>query len=181
MTITESDIKEVKIVQPRVFEDNRGYFFESFRESLLKDAGISVSFVQDNVSKSVKNVIRGLHYQIINPQDKLVTCLNGTILDVAVDLRRRSETFGRHVAVVLSDANKKLLFIPKGFAHGFAVLSNEALISYKCSDYYNPAGERGICWNAPALQIDWRVRQPILSEKDAALPDFSTIKTEELF
>lgn len=181
MKITESRIKEVKVLEPQVYTDSRGYFFEAFRASVFAGIEADISFVQDNISKSVKNVIRGLHYQIINPQDKLVTCLQGTILDVAVDLRRNSDTFGQHVAVELSDANKKMLFVPKGFAHGFSVLSEEVVVSYKCSNYYTPEGERGICWNDKALGIDWQVSSPVLSEKDRNLPELSLIKKEDLF
>lgn len=181
MKITESRIEDVKIVEPQVYTDRRGYFFEAFRASFFAATGADLHFVQDNISKSVKNVIRGLHYQIVNPQDKLVACLHGTILDVAVDLRRGSDTFGRHVAVKLSAENKKMLFVPKGFAHGFSVLSEEAIVSYKCSNYYTPGGERGIRWNDKALEIDWQVSNPVLSEKDMNLPELSLIKEKDLF
>jgi len=181
MKITDCSIKDVKLIEPRVFKDNRGYFYESFRASSLKEAGIDIDFVQDNVSKSYQNAIRGLHYQIINPQDKLVACLKGTILDIAVDLRKDSLTFGQYVAVKLSDENNRLLFVPKGFAHGFSVLSKEAIVSYKCSDYYNPEGERGVKWNDPFIQVNWEVEHPILSEKDQNLPSLSSLSEENLF
>tara|TARA_R110002096_G_scaffold39845_3_gene108669 strand:- start:7890 stop:8435 length:546 start_codon:yes stop_codon:yes gene_type:complete len=181
MRITDCKIEGIKLIEPRVFEDDRGYFFESFRDSIFKDTGIGVEFVQDNVSKSCQNTVRGLHYQIKSPQDKLVTCLKGTIIDVAVDIRKESPTFGQHLAFELSDENHRLLLIPKGFAHGFSVLSKEAIISYKCSDYYNPDGERGIRWDDPSVQINWRVNNPILSDKDKILPLLSLTREEDLF
>ena len=181
MKITESRIKEVKLLEPRVFEDDRGYFFESYRENLLKEAGISSSFVQDNISKSFRGTVRGLHYQIENPQAKLVCCLKGTILDVAVDIRRKSPTFGNYVAFKLSEDNHRMLYVPVGFAHGFSVLSDEAVVAYKCSDYYNPEGERGIRWDDPLIRINWDVSRPILSEKDRKLPLFSSLRDEDTF
>lgn len=181
MNFSETKIPDVRLIEPRVFEDDRGYFFESYRESVLKNAGIEEHFVQDNVSKSYKNAIRGLHYQIENPQAKLVQCLKGAILDVAVDLRQNSDTFGSFVAIKLSENNKRMLFIPKGFAHGFSVLSDEAVVSYKCSDYYNQEGERGLRWDDPLIRIPWDVARPILSEKDRKLPLFSSLKKEDLF
>jgi dTDP-4-dehydrorhamnose 3,5-epimerase len=180
MEISETRIPAVKVITPRVFEDDRGYFFESYRESILAEAGIETRFVQDNVSKSYKDAVRGLHYQITNPQAKLVQCLKGTILDVAVDLRQASPSFGQYVAYKLSDVNKRLLFVPEGFAHGFSVLSDEAIVSYKCSDYYHQEAERGIRWDDPQLRINWDVARPILSEKDRRLPLFSSLK-EDLF
>ncbi|MEX0609179.1 MAG: dTDP-4-dehydrorhamnose 3,5-epimerase [Balneolaceae bacterium] len=181
MNLLETRIPDVRLIEPKVFEDDRGYFYESYRESVLKDAGINEIFVQDNVSKSYQNTIRGLHYQVENPQAKLVQCLKGSILDVAIDLRQKSETFGNYVAIKLSDANKCMLYIPKGFAHGFSVLSDEAVVSYKCSDYYNQAGERGLRWDDPLIRIPWDVARPILSEKDRKLPLFSSLKKEDLF
>lgn len=181
MKIEKTSIPDVKLIEPRVFEDNRGYFYEAFRESVLREGGIEVRFVQDNVSKSVRNTLRGLHYQIVNPQAKLVQCLHGKIMDVAVDIRRGSPTFGHYVAAELSSQNKQLLFIPEGFAHGFLVLSDEAVVSYKCSDYYNAAGERGIKWNDPEIGINWNIEHPVLSEKDAQLPLLSELKNEDLF
>ncbi len=181
MKIKETAIPDVKLIEPRVFEDNRGYFYEAYRQSVLQEAGIEAHFVQDNVSKSIRNTLRGLHYQIINPQAKLVQCLHGNIIDVAVDIRRHSPTFGKHVAAELSSQNKQLLFIPEGFAHGFLVLSEEAVVSYKCTDYYNAAGERGIKWDDPEIGINWNVENPVLSEKDRHLPLLSELKHEELF
>lgn len=181
MKIEETRIPEVRIIEPAVFEDDRGYFFESYRESILKDAGIDEHFVQDNVSRSYKNTVRGLHYQIENPQAKLVQCLSGTILDVAVDIRKGSKSFGNYVAFKLSDVSKRMLFIPKGFAHGFSVLSDEAIVSYKCSDYYNREGERGIRWDDPTIRINWDIDRPILSEKDRKLPLLTSVPEKDLF
>lgn len=181
MKIKETRIPDVKIIEPRVFEDDRGYFFESYRKSILKEAGIDEQFVQDNVSRSYRNAVRGLHYQIENPQAKLVQCLSGTILDVAVDIRKGSKSFGNYVAFKLSDVSKRMLFIPKGFAHGFSVLSDEAIVAYKCSDYYNQNGERGIRWDDPTIRINWDIDRPILSEKDRKLPLLTSVKEEDLF
>lgn len=181
MNIRELHIEGPLVLEPRVFEDDRGYFYESYRRSELAKFGIEQDFVQDNVSASVKNTLRGLHYQIQNPQAKLIQCIKGKILDVAVDLRRSSPTFGRHVTVELSDSNKNGFYIPVGFAHGFAVLSDEALISYKCSDYYSPEGERGVRWNDSRLAIEWGIQHPLLSDKDQQLPYFTDIKEKDLF
>lgn len=181
MNIAETRIPSVKILEPKVYEDDRGYFFESYRRSELDEAGITEDFVQANVSSSVKNTIRGLHYQIINPQAKLVQCLKGEILDVAVDVRKDSPSFGNYVAYKLSEKNKKLLYVPVGFAHGFSVLSEEAIVSYQCSDYYNKEGERGIRWDDPLIRVHWDVSKPIISEKDRHLPLFSSLKDEDLF
>lgn len=181
MIIKETRISAVKLIEPEVYEDDRGYFFESFRKSTLEEAGINANFVQDNVSKSYQNTIRGLHYQIINPQAKLVQCLKGTILDVAVDLRQNSPSFGNYVAFKLSEESKKVLYVPEGFAHGFSVLSDHAIVSYKCTDYYNPEGERGVRWDDPLIRIHWDVSRPLLSEKDRKLPLFSSLKEEDLF
>ena len=181
MNIEESRIKGVFVFEPKVFEDDRGYFFESFRTSYLNELGLDISFVQDNVSKSFEGTIRGLHYQITNPQDKLITCLKGEVLDVAVDIRKESPTFGNYVAFKLSEKNHRSLLVPKGFAHGFSVLSEEATISYKCSNYFNKEGERGIRWDDPLIRINWDVSKPILSEKDRKLPLFSSLKEEDSF
>tara|TARA_R110001599_G_scaffold69410_3_gene195358 strand:+ start:123800 stop:124387 length:588 start_codon:yes stop_codon:yes gene_type:complete len=181
MKISESRIKGVFVFEPNVFEDERGYFFESFRKSHLEEIGFDLEFVQDNVSKSYEGTIRGLHYQITSPQDKLISCLKGEVLDVAVDVRKDSPTFGNYVAYKLSEKNHRSLLVPKGFAHGFSVLSEEAIISYKCSDYYNKEGERGIRWDDPLIRINWDVSKPILSDKDRKLPLFSSLKEEDTF
>lgn len=181
MHITETNIPEVLLVKPVVHRDNRGFFLETYREELFRSHGIEVHFVQDNLSKSQRNTVRGLHYQIEQQQDKLLMVMEGSILDVAVDLRPHSSTFGKHTAVKLSDKNKHQVFIPKGFAHGFSVLSNEALVCYKCSAYYYPEGERGLRWNDPQLEIDWLVDDPIISEKDQGQPLLDEIPKEDLF
>lgn len=181
MKITDTRIPDVKIIEPVVFEDERGFFHESYRESVFKEHGIDIVFVQDNISKSYEGAIRGLHYQREAPQAKLVQCVKGTILDVAVDVRKSSKSFGNYVAVKLSGKNRKQLFIPEGFAHGFSVLSNEAIVQYKCSSYYDKASERGIRWDDPLIRINWDISRPILSEKDRRLPLFSSLKEEDIF
>jgi dTDP-4-dehydrorhamnose 3,5-epimerase len=167
-TVTTS-IADVLIFEPRVFGDDRGFFFESFNERAFEEAtGRQVTFVQDNHSRSQRGVLRGLHYQIQNPQGKLVRVVSGEVLDVAVDIRRQSPTFGQHVAVLLSAENKRQLWIPEGFAHGFVVLSESADFLYKTTDYYTPSAERCIAWNDPTLAIDWQLQglEPRLSAKD---------------
>lgn len=181
MDFIKTDIEDVLQLKPVVHGDRRGFFLETYRKKLLAEYGIQIDFVQDNLSKSQQNTLRGLHYQIEQPQDKLVMVMQGTILDVAVDLRKDSDTFGRHTACILSDENRHQLFIPKGFAHGFSVLSDEALVYYKCSDYYHPEGERGLKWNDPELGIDWRISDPVISEKDKKQPLLNEISNKDLF
>lgn len=181
MEFEKTEIEDVLLLKPRIFKDQRGIFLESYRKSLFRERGLDIDFVQDNVSSSQHRAIRGLHYQIENPQDKLIMVMRGRVLDVAVDLRRSSPTFGRHVRRMISEENRHQLFVPKGFAHGFSVLSEEALVYYKCSDYYNPEGERGLYWNDPELDIDWNVDDPIISEKDLNQPKLAEIPTEDLF
>lgn len=181
MEITETNIPDVLLLKPEVYRDERGFFLETYREEHFKEKQIDVHFVQDNLSKSQKNTVRGLHYQIDQQQDKLLMVMEGAILDVAVDLREGSPTFGEHVAMELSAENKHQIFIPKGFAHGFSVLSEDALVYYKCTDYYYPEGERGLLWNDPELGIDWKVADPIISEKDRNQPHLQEIKKEDLF
>jgi dTDP-4-dehydrorhamnose 3,5-epimerase len=162
-------IADVQLLVPRVFEDSRGSFFESYNERVLAEAGILGPFVQDNQSFSHKNVVRGLHYQIKQPQGKLIRCLSGEIFDVAVDLRRHSPTFCKWVGETLSASNRHMLWIPPGFAHGFMVLSEGADVLYKATDFYAPQHERTILWNDPGLQIEWpRHTTAILSAKDLA-------------
>lgn len=176
MEILPTSLPGVMLIRPEVFGDPRGYFFESYRKSLLDDAVGPVDFVQDNQSSSIYGVLRGLHYQTgQHAQAKLVRVLAGRVLDVAVDIRRDSPSFGRHVAVELSEENRLQLFIPRGFAHGFAVLSPQAVFSYKCDNYYAPQAQAGIAWDDPALGIDWRIphREVILSEKDRQNPPLS--------
>jgi dTDP-4-dehydrorhamnose 3,5-epimerase len=181
MQITETEISDVLLLEPKVYRDDRGFFLETYREEYLEKVGLSIHFVQDNLSKSQQGTVRGLHYQIEQPQDKLIMVMEGRILDVAVDLRRSSSTFGKYVARELSSENKHQMFIPKGFAHGFSVLSNNALVYYKCSDYYYPEGEYGLHWNDPSLNIDWQVTNPVISEKDQNQPKISEISKVLLF
>lgn len=176
MNVLPTSIPDVLILEPRIFQDDRGCFFESYNErSLSEKAGIHDRFVQDNHSCSRQNVLRGLHYQIQQPQGKLVRVIAGTILDVAVDLRKQSPTFGQWVSCVLSAENKRQLWVPKGLAHGFLVTSNTAEVLYKTTDYYAPQHERCILWNDPDLAIDWSLTAaPILSAKDQAGQLFTT-------
>ena len=169
MKVIETAIEGVVILEPQVFGDSRGYFFESFSLRVFEELVGKVNFVQDNESKSSYGVVRGLHYQLPPyTQAKLVRVVKGQVLDVAVDLRKGSKTFGKHVAVELSEENKRQFFVPKGFAHGFAVLSEEAIFQYKCDNYYAPGNEGGSQFDDPALGIDWRIprEKMILSDKD---------------
>jgi len=162
-----TSLPEVIILEPRVFGDERGFFLESYNERVFAELGINQRFVQDNHSSSAKNVVRGLHYQIKQPQGKLVRVIVGEIVDVAVDLRRGSPNFGRSESVRLSGENKRILWIPGGFAHGFRVVSNSAHVMYKTTDYYAPEHERTLAWNDPELQIDWQLDgEPVVSAKD---------------
>lgn len=162
-----TSIEGLLIVEPKCFEDNRGYFLESYKKTDFASAGIKCDFLQDNQSFSRKHVLRGLHYQIKHPQSKLVRVLSGEVFDVAVDLRPGSVTYGKWESVVLSEENRKQFFIPRGFAHGFYVLSEAALVCYKCDDVYHPHDEGGILWSDPELGIEW----PELAYKDAVLSD----------
>lgn len=167
MQVTKTDIEGVLIVEPRVFRDERGAFLESWQQERYAAAGMPARFVQDNVSRSAKGVVRGLHYQIERPQAKLVQVVRGAVFDVAVDLRRSSPTFGRWVGVELSDSNFRQLFVPEGCAHGFCATTDEAVFCYKCSDYWFPEHERTLLWNDPALGIAWPLDvPPIVSGKD---------------
>ena len=173
MKVIKTDIEGVVIVEPDVFGDGRGYFFESWSQAKFDAAVRSVRFVQDNESKSRYGVLRGLHYQTgRHAQSKLVRVVQGAVLDVAVDIRRGSPTFGRYVAVELTAENKRQLFVPRGFAHGFSVLSGEAVFQYKCDNLYAPQSEGAIAWNDPAIGIDWRIapEDVILSAKDSSHP-----------
>lgn len=169
MKATPLAIPDVFLIEPTVFGDERGFFFESFNQAQFEQAiGKSVQFVQDNHSRSARNVLRGLHYQIQQPQGKLVRVVQGEVFDVAVDLRKSSKTFGHWVGEILSTENKRQLWVPEGFAHGFVVLSDTAEFLYKTTDYYAPAYERSIAWNDPAIGIDWPAGiSPILSARDA--------------
>ncbi len=169
MNVTPTALPDVLLIEPRVYGDERGFFFESWNKRALAAAGLDADFVQDNHSRSARNVLRGLHYQIEHAQGKLVRVCSGTVFDVAVDIRRTSPTFGRWVGVTLSARNKQMLWIPAGFAHGFLVLSEAAEFLYKATDYWYPAHERTLLWNDPALGIDWPLAgAPTLAAKDAA-------------
>lgn len=166
MKITQGKLAGILIIEPQVFADSRGFFYESYNYEKLREYGVELDFVQDNHSRSVKNTLRGLHYQINPGQDKLVRASIGKVWDVVVDIRKDSPTFGQWESFLLSAENKKQLFVPKGFAHGFCVLSDWAEFQYKCSEYWSPADERGIMWNDPDLKVQWPVTEPVLSSKD---------------
>ena len=166
LEIVETALPGVLVLKPRVFGDSRGFFMETYRENVLAAVGIADRFVQDNHSRSSRGVLRGLHYQLRNPQAKLCRVVLGEVLDIAVDIRIGSPTFGKWVSVLLSGENHLLLYIPKGFAHGFAVHSETADFLYKCSDYYDANDDRGVLWNDPEIGIDWQTPSPILSDKD---------------
>ncbi len=174
MRRVETPIPDLIEIHPTVFQDSRGYFFESFREDRLREWGVSLPFLQDNESKSGKGVLRGLHFQAPPfEQGKLVRVVQGAVLDVAVDIRNGSKTYGKHYSVLLTGENKIQLWIPPGFAHGFLVLEDDTVFSYKCTNYYNKESEGAILWNDPNLNIDWKIDHPILSEKDKAAVHFA--------
>jgi dTDP-4-dehydrorhamnose 3,5-epimerase len=173
-------IPDVKLVIPDVFGDSRGFFQETFKAEAYRAAGIGVTFIQDNWSRSVKGTLRGLHYQLPNPQDKLVWVVKGEIYDVAVDVRRGSPTFGKWVAAILSETNHHQFFVPAGFAHGFCVLSDEVDFMYKCSAAYSPKDEKGILWSDPELAIPWPVSAPILSKRDTVMKPLAAMSSDEL-
>lgn len=171
MNILTTSLPGVLIIEPRVFSDERGLFKETFsQERYREQAGITLPFVQDNYSRSGQNVLRGLHFQRTRPQGKLISVTRGAVFDVAVDIRPESETFGHYVGIELSQANHRQLWVPPGYAHGFCVLSEEADLSYKCTDYFHPDDEGGLAWNCPRLAIAWPVLQPLLSPKDSHHP-----------
>ena len=174
MQVSKTPIDGLLTIEPKIFADPRGMFYEVYSESRYEEHGISC-FVQDNHSISKKGVVRGLHYQVNPGQNKLVRVTRGEVFDVAVDIRKQSPTYGKWWGLSLSETNNFQLYIPIGFAHGFCVLSELAEVLYKCSDYYSPENERGILWNDPDLAIDWPVKDPILSEKDAVYPLFSEL------
>jgi len=179
--VEKTSLDGVLLVKPKVFGDHRGFFFESFQEERYREMGIATKFVQDNVSKSSKGILRGLHFQKPHTQSKLVGALVGSIFDVAVDLRSGSSTFGKWYGAVLSDENKHQLFVPKGFAHGFLVLSDTAICSYKCDDVYHPETESSLLWNDPDIGIQWPNFDPVLSQKDIAGKRLRDFKDAELF
>lgn len=173
MKISNTPIEGLLIIEPKVWEDGRGYFFESYNRARFGEQGISKEFVQDNQSLSQKNSLRGLHFQAPPyAQAKLVRVIKGSVLDVAVDIRKDSPTYGQSYSLELNESNMLQLYVPEGFAHGFRALEDETLFFYKCSALYNKASERGILWNDPDLNIDWGIREPVLSEKDSSQPLF---------
>ena len=173
----KTEIEGVYIIEPTAYGDNRGYFMETYNEQDFKTAGLNYTFVQDNQSSSRKGVLRGLHFQKTYPQAKLVRVLKGEVFDVAVDLRKGSETYGKWVGVLLSEENKRQFMVPRGFAHGFVVMSETAEFAYKCDEFYHPEDEGGIMWNDPEIGVDWQFAgEPILSEKDKKHPKLSESK-----
>ena len=176
MKVTKTEILGLLIIQPDVFNDSRGYFFESYNKQRFAEFGIPDNFVQDNISQSKKGTVRGLHYQVgEKAQGKLCQVIEGEVLDVAVDIRFNSPTFGKHFSLILNSETKSQLWIPTGFAHGFSVLSDEAIFSYKCTNYYSKAHERTILFNDPDLKIDWKIENTIVSEKDLTATKFRNI------
>jgi dTDP-4-dehydrorhamnose 3,5-epimerase len=175
MQIIQTGLPDLLIIKPKIFEDNRGYFFESYNQSKFRDNGLHYTFVQDNESLSTRGIIRGLHYQLAPyAQAKLIRVIYGKIFDVAVDLRENSSTYGQWYGCELSAENKEQLLVPRGFAHGFSVLSDQAIVFYKCDNFYHPESERGINYRDPSLNIDWKTEpdKAIVSAKDKVLPDF---------
>ena len=169
MIFKSTHIDEVKIIKPTIFEDNRGFFFESYHAQKFRDNGIDETFVQSNHSKSVKHTLRGLHYQKPQAQGKLVRCIYWEVLDVAVDIRKDSPSFCKWVSIKINSENKKQVYVPPGFAHGFLVLSDYAEIIYQCTELYNPKNDKGIIWNDSSINIEWGIKTPILSKKDSKL------------
>ena len=178
MNVIETPIPGVVVLEPRLFHDTRGYFFEMFRENALAEVGLPGPWVQDNCSFSRRGVLRGLHFQWPNPQGKLVQAVNGEIWDVAVDIRVGSATYGKWHGEVLSEANRRQLWVPEGFAHGFVVLSESALVTYKVSAYFDAACDAGVKWDDPGLAIDWPLRDVVVSEKDAGLPRLEQLQVD---
>jgi dTDP-4-dehydrorhamnose 3,5-epimerase len=178
MKVLATELTDVLLIEPQVFEDARGSFFETWNARALAAAGLDATFVQDNHSRSHRGVLRGLHYQILHPQGKLVRCVKGEVFDVAVDMRRSSPNFGRSMGIALSEDNRRILWVPPGFAHGFVVVSDSADFLYKTTDYWFPQHERTLLWNDPALGLAWpQVGAPIVNAKDAAGTPFATADT----
>jgi len=178
MQFIETEIEGLLIIKPKIFEDERGHFFESYNKEVFKKNGLTVEFVQDNQSLSQKNVLRGLHFQAPPfAQGKLIRVIKGSVLDVAVDIRKKSSTYGKHMVVELSEYNKTMLYIPPGFAHGFLTLEDNTIFSYKCTNNYNKESEGSILWCDKDLKIDWGISSPILSEKDKVSPLFNSFNS----
>ena len=175
MRVTETSLPGVVIIEPKVFQDARGFFLETFSASRYEGAGIKGPFVQDNHSRSLKGTVRGLHLQVTKPQGKLMRAVSGSMFDVAVDVRAGSSTFGKWTSALLSGDNFRQLYVPPGFAHGFAVLSDVVDVEYKCTDYYDPNDEITISWNDPAIGIDWPVEEPTLSARDRNAPTLAAL------
>ena len=180
MEVVDLAIPDVKLIKPRAFPDERGFFLQGYHEQQYREAGIEMSFVQDNHSRSSRGVLRGLHYQLEHAQDKLITVVRGKIYDVVVDIRRGSPTFGKWVGEILSDENHHQMYVPKGFAHGFCVMSEEVDLLYKCSDFYAPGDEYGILWADPEIGVEWPSMEMLLSEKDQKLPLLSDVAQSNL-
>ena len=178
--IKDSKISGIKIITPKVYRDDRGYFFESFNSKDFKTLGLPTKFLQDNQAFSKKGTLRGLHYQLKYPQGKLVRVIQGEVFDVAVDIRRDSPSFGKYIEVHLSDKNNKIMYLPEGFAHGYIVLSETAIFQYKCTEIYHAEDEYGLLWNDKDLNIKWPVKNPILSQKDKNLPILHSINKKYL-
>ncbi len=177
----ETPLPGVVILEPAVFGDDRGFFQEVYHQGKYREHGIDVTFVQDNWSRSVRGVLRGLHYQLQNPQDKLLSVISGEIFDVAVDIRKGSPTFGQWTGVMLSEENHRQLLVPRGFAHGFCVVSETVDVLYKCSSLYDPQDDRGICWSDPDIGIEWPVENPVVSERDTKHPLLKDVPPDALF
>lgn len=180
MDVISLEIPDVKLVKPRIFKDARGFFLQTYHDEQYRDAGIDVRFVQDNWSHSTKGVLRGLHYQLKNPQAKLVSVIRGEVFDVAVDIRNGSPTFGKWAGSVLSAENGHQMYVPVGFAHGFCVMSEEVDFVYKCSNFYTPGDEYGIRWNDPDIGIDWPMTDVLVSEKDKEATLFKDVPEENV-
>ncbi len=180
LTVERTELPDILVFSPQVFGDPRGFFMETFHRQKYRDAGVQRDFVQDNYSHSCRGTLRGLHYQLRFPQAKLISVIWGEIFDVVVDIRRGSPTFGKWTALTLSDRNRKQLYVPEGFAHGFCVMSEKADVMYKCTDFYHPEDERGILWSDPDLGIRWPLKEPILSEKDRKYLALSKVRPEDL-
>jgi len=180
MKVLPTKFDGVYIIEPKTFYDDRGFFFETYHQRRYAESGINCNFVQDNLSRSVRGTLRGLHYQLEHGQAKLIQVIRGVVFDVVVDIRRGSPSFGQWAGVNLSDENKSQLFVPEGFAHGFCVLSEAADVVYKCTDFYAPEDEGGILWSDPDIAIDWPIANPLLSNKDSRLPYLADVPPERL-
>lgn len=178
--VSATSLKDVLIIEPRLFKDSRGMFLETYHQKKYAEAGIDRSFVQDNLSFSVKGTLRGMHYQLKKPQAKLVQAIEGSIFDVVVDIRRGSPTFAQWVGIELTDGNCRQLYVPEGFAHGFCVMSDTAYVAYKCTDYYSPGDEGGILFSDPGIGIKWPVADPLLSDKDSCYPCLADVPEDRL-